>query len=143
MCCDVNVSALKLLSELVISERPGVRGTAALLSRKLITELFTSTDTRSNVWSIVKIFLTLYVCQDYDLSWRRRHVNHFDGKGVLVIRNPYKAILSYWNFKNTKSHTKTISGASLRSERFQQFAKTGAQRSVSAKIIFFGNDKKS
>ena len=44
------------------------------------------------------------------------------------LRNPYKAILSYWNFKNTKSHTKTISGDSLRSQKFQQFARTGAQR---------------
>ena len=61
-------------------------------------------------------------------------MNRFNGRGVLVIRNPYKAILSYWNFKNTKSHTKTISGASLRSERFQHFAKTGAQRSAAAEI---------
>ena len=37
--------------------------------------------------------------QDYDLGWRRRHVSQFGGRGVLVVRNPYKAILSYWNFK--------------------------------------------
>ena len=65
-------------------------------------------------------------------------MNHFNGRGVLVIRNPFKAILSYWNFKNTKSHTKTISGASLRSERFQHFAKTGAQRSSSASCLKTG-----
>ena len=47
---------------------------------------------------------------------------------ISSFRNPYKAILSYWNFKNTKSHTKTISGDSLRSQKFQQFARTGAQR---------------
>ena len=41
------------------------------------------------------------MCQDYDLGWRRRHVSQFGGRGVLVVRNPYKAILSYWNFKVT------------------------------------------
>ena len=26
-------------------------------------------------------------------------MSQFGGRGVLVVRNPYKAILSYWNFK--------------------------------------------
>ena len=78
-------------------------------------------------------------------------MNHFDGRGVLVIRwdlsklayfhanqisfkyyvnlrNPYKAILSYWNFKRTKSHTKTVDVESLHSEEFLDFVRVGAER---------------
>ena len=35
------------------------------------------------------------------------HIASFGGRGVVVVRNPYKAILSYWNFFNTKSHTRS------------------------------------
>ena len=72
----------------------------------------------------------LYVSQykNYGLAWRRRHVQQFSGRGVLVIRNPYKAILSYWNFKNTKSHTKTVDVSSLHSEQFLDFVRVGAER---------------
>ena len=34
----------------------------------------------------------------YGPAWRREHVADFGGRGVLVIRNPYKAILSHWNW---------------------------------------------
>ena len=72
----------------------------------------------------------LYVSRysQYGLTWRRRHVRQFGGRGVLVIRNPYKAILSYWNFKRTKSHTKTVAAESLHSEDFQEFVRVGAER---------------
>ena len=72
----------------------------------------------------------LYVSQykNYGLAWRRHHVQQFSGRGVLVIRNPYKAILSYWNFKNTKSHTKTVDVSSLHSEQFLDFVRVGAER---------------
>ena len=46
----------------------------------------------------------------------------------MVIRNPYRAVLSYWNYKTMKSHTKTNTADSLKSAKFQQFAKTGIQR---------------
>ena len=64
----------------------------------------------------------------YNLQWRQKHVKQFGGRGVMVIRNPYKAILSYWNFKTTKSHTKTNTADSLHSDKFQEFAKVGIQR---------------
>ena len=64
----------------------------------------------------------------YGLTWRRHHVAQFGGRGVLVIRNPYKAILSYWNFKRTKSHTKTVAAESLHSPEFQEFVRVGAER---------------
>ena len=35
------------------------------------------------------------------------HIASFGGRAVVVVRNPYKAILSYWNFFNTKSHTRS------------------------------------
>ena len=72
----------------------------------------------------------LYVSQykHYGLDWRKHHVQQFSGRGVLVIRNPYKAILSYWNFKRTKSHTKTVAAESLHSQQFLEFVRVGADR---------------
>ena len=71
---------------------------------------------------------TNILCQDYDLGWRRRHVSQFGGRGVLVVRNPYKAILSYWNFKMTRSHTETVPAESLQTEEFKEFVRVGAAR---------------
>ena len=64
----------------------------------------------------------------YDRKWRETHVAAFNGKAVMVIRNPYKAILSYWNFFNTKSHTNVISEGSFESSKFKDFIFTGASR---------------
>ena len=71
-----------------------------------------------------------YVSQvsQYSLAWRRHHLGQFGGRGVLVIRNPYKAILSYWNFSKTKSHTNSVATESLQSEEFQKFVRVGAER---------------
>ena len=33
------------------------------------------------------------------LEWRQKQIRQFGGRGVLVIRNPYKAIISFYNFK--------------------------------------------
>ena len=43
--------------------------------------------------------------EKYDLEWRDRHIRTFAGRGILLIRNPYHAILSYWNFLHTSSPT--------------------------------------
>jgi len=66
--------------------------------------------------------------RQYDFKWREDHVSSFEGRAVLVIRNPYKAILSYWNFFNTKSHTNVISEGSFESAKFRDFVFTGASR---------------
>ena len=63
-----------------------------------------------------------------DLSWRKNQINIFGGRAVLVIRNPYEAILSYWNFKKTQSHTKTVASKSLNSAEFRKFVRVGASR---------------
>ena len=31
------------------------------------------------------------------LLWRIRHIKFFGGRGVVIVRNPYKALISYWN----------------------------------------------
>ena len=31
------------------------------------------------------------------LLWRMRHIKFFGGRGVVIVRNPYKALISYWN----------------------------------------------
>ena len=73
---------------------------------------------------------SLYVdrYKEYGLQWREDHIQTFQGRAVLVIRNPYKAILSYWNFFNTKSHTSVIGENSFESLKFKDFVFTGASR---------------
>ena len=29
--------------------------------------------------------------------WRKRHIKFFGGRGVVIVRNPYRALISYWN----------------------------------------------
>ena len=31
------------------------------------------------------------------LSWRRRHIKFFGGRAVVIVRSPYRALISYWN----------------------------------------------
>ena len=45
-----------------------------------------------------------------------------------MIRNPYKAIVSYWNFKSTNSHTDTVSSETFHRKRFQNFIVVGIER---------------
>jgi len=73
---------------------------------------------------------SLYVSsyRHYGLPWRKEHISTFKGRAVVVVRNPYKAILSYWNFFNTKSHTRVIAETSFGSQKFQDFVSTGAER---------------
>ena len=50
------------------------------------------------------------------------------GRGVLVIRNPYKSIISFYNFAKTGSQTKSVSAEDLATEDFSQFVREGAER---------------
>ena len=31
------------------------------------------------------------------LSWRKKHIKFFGGRGVVIVRNPFRALISYWN----------------------------------------------
>jgi hypothetical protein len=52
----------------------------------------------------------------------------FQGRAVLVVRNPYKDILSYCNVFTTKSHINAINEYSFDSIKFKDFVFTGASR---------------
>ena len=58
----------------------------------------------------------------YGLKWRQNHVRQFVGGGVLVIRNPYNAIISFWNFEQTGTHTVFAGRKSFCSLAFREFA---------------------
>ena len=64
----------------------------------------------------------------FELSWRQQHIKQFGGRGVLVIRNPYKSIVSFYNFAKTGSQTKSVSAEDLATEDFSQFVREGAER---------------
>lgn len=64
-----------------------------------------------------------------ELSWRLKHISRLDGRAVLLIRNPYEAIISLWNHERSGSYdasykqaTKDLS-ASLNTPLFLDFAK--------------------
>ena len=62
------------------------------------------------------------------LSWRIEHIEQFGGQGVLVIRNPYKAFISYWNLLKTGSQTETAASESLQGEEFRSFVISQANK---------------
>ena len=64
----------------------------------------------------------------FGLEWRQQHIRQFGGRGVLVIRNPYKAIISFYNFARTGSHTKSVSAEILATTDFHNFVREGAER---------------
>ena len=57
-----------------------------------------------------------------------KHIREFGGRGVLVIRNPYKAIISFYNFAKTGSQTKSVSAERRKTKDFQNFVRLGAER---------------
>ena len=32
-------------------------------------------------------------------EWRMSHIRNFEGRGILLIRNPYTAVISHWNHR--------------------------------------------
>ena len=64
----------------------------------------------------------------FNLTWRIEHINQFNGRAVVVVRNPFNSILSYWNFYQTGSHTVSADKNSLLSNEFQDFAFVGINR---------------
>ena len=65
----------------------------------------------------------------FGLDWRQKHIRQFGGRAVLVIRNPYKAIISFYNFKYTGgSHTEIVAAERLHSVEFQEFVREGAAK---------------
>ena len=70
---------------------------------------------------------TLY--SKYNLTWRKKHVAIFGGRGVIVVRNPYKAIISYWNWEKTGGHhTKVVKYDTYDTQEFRDFVFTGVYR---------------
>ena len=65
----------------------------------------------------------------YNLTWRKTHIDHFGGRGVVVVRNPYQAIISYWNWEKTGGHhTKVVPLSTYSTREFKNFAFTGIYR---------------
>ena len=64
----------------------------------------------------------------FKLEWRLDHIRKFGGRAVLVIRNPYKAIISFYNFYQTGSQKKSVSAKRLQSTDFHNFVRDGAER---------------
>ncbi len=64
----------------------------------------------------------------YSLQWRTNHIKMFEGRAVVVVRNPFKAILSYWNYISTRSHTASANNNSLLSPKFRDFGFVGINR---------------
>ena len=54
--------------------------------------------------SSLEIFFQSMLCSQVRQSketqkflWRKRHIKFFGGRGVVIVRNPYRALISYWN----------------------------------------------
>ena len=45
----------------------------------------------------------------------------FQGRAVVLVRNPYNALVALWNFKQTQSHTSVANRSTYDTEQFQRF----------------------
>jgi hypothetical protein len=61
------------------------------------------------------------------LSWRREHVvgGPWAGRGVVLVRDPARAVLSYWNYWIMRSHVATADVTTRQSAIFEDFSTTG------------------
>ena len=68
--------------------------------------------------------------EDYGLEWREHHMKLFNNRWILLIRNPYKALISYWELTQTQDHTgsRGIDQYVSSSSSFDRHVKTGAAR---------------
>jgi len=66
----------------------------------------------------------------YDnLQWRKDHVAQFGGRAIVIVRNPFKCVISYWTFLKTGSQTEGLKDKdSLLSHDFRYFALIGINR---------------
>jgi len=58
-----------------------------------------------------------------DFEGRITHMKYFNKKGILLIRDPYRAILSYFQLLQTSEHTGTINKESFKYSKFRKFVK--------------------
>ena len=57
---------------------------------------------------------------DDNEEWRENHIKSFAGRGILLIRNPYRAMLSAWNHR-TMTHTGLLDPLEFQSSTFRKF----------------------
>ena len=56
-----------------------------------------------------------------EVKWRREHINSFKGRAIVIIRNPYKAIISNWNHMKATSNTKIADASTFKTLAFEKF----------------------
>ncbi len=58
-----------------------------------------------------------------DVTWRMRNVLAYSGRAILVIRDPFRAIVSYWNHIVTKTRLECSKQLlqEVRSDLFNRF----------------------
>ena len=64
---------------------------------------------------------------DDNQEWRENHIKSFGGRGVLLIRNPYRTILSSWNH-DSKTHMGVMDPLSFESSYFRKFVFSSINR---------------
>ena len=66
--------------------------------------------------------------EDLDLPWRLVHMSYFQNKGILLIRDPYKAIMSYWHLKKSSTYTQSADARDFQNSAFDSFVNTAIVR---------------
>jgi len=92
-----------------------------IMAEKLRGELANFTDGSTLVQKTHHRAIFTDKTDHYDMGWRVNHVRQFVGGGILVIRNPYQAIISFWNWEKTNKHSIFASTKSFCSLEFSEF----------------------
>ena len=58
------------------------------------------------------------------IHWRVQNIIRYEGRAILLLRNPYEAIISQWNHRKADNEVDSLRNLeeSFKSEEFQKFA---------------------
>ena len=57
----------------------------------------------------------------YVEDWKKEHMQLFNSRGILLIRNPYHALVSMWHFYNSGWHTTSAEFSEFQTDKFRKF----------------------
>ena len=72
-----------------------------------------------------------FVTENYqvlDLSWRLAHMAHFKNKALMIVRDPYKALMSYWHMKKSNTLTESADPKEFQNSSFDVYVNTAIVR---------------
>ena len=88
-----------------------------------------STETWAPIFDVLSTQSKMWNRISADIKWRMKHLVSMEGRAVVLIRNPYEAIISFWQHDRSQSYDKPVKRGvkdlqkTLKTEMFRDFVK--------------------